>query len=107
MDANYMYSLHLQMNADLEAMLALAHLLQHKTKRRHPRWWVRPWLSDERRLQCGQYNTLMKELREEDEDSFKNYLRITPAMFDTILQRISPPGMVQVNAEITAAKGSR
>lgn len=41
-------------------------------------------------LQYDQFETLMQELRDEDVGSFKRYLRITPAMFDEILQRVTP-----------------
>ncbi|XP_052814130.1 uncharacterized protein LOC128241217 [Mya arenaria] len=43
-----------------------------------------------RGLQYGQYNTLIQELRYDDASSFKRYLRITPTMFDDILQRLTP-----------------
>ena len=51
--------------------------------------WMKPWLSAERRLQYGQFDTLMHELRFEDVGSFKKYLRITPdtGMSAEILQR--------------------
>jgi len=50
--------------------------------------WIRPWL--ERRLECGQYNRLMEELRVEDVRSFRNFLRMDPAMFQELLQRLIP-----------------
>lgn len=60
-------------------------------RRRRPRtWWVRPWLTQQRRLQFGDYSQLMKELRLEDEGSFYNYLRMEPAIFDELLQRVGP-----------------
>lgn len=78
----------LGIEAERNAQLALILALRRR-KRRH-RWWVRPWLTIERRLHYGQYETLMQELRAEDVGSFKRYLRITPDMFDEILQRVSP-----------------
>ena len=79
----------LQIQAEREAQLVLLLALRRRRRRRH-RWWVRPWLTVERRLQYGQYETLMQELRNEDVISFKRYMRITPDMFDEILQRVAP-----------------
>ena len=45
-------------------------------RRRPKRWWVRQWLDPDRRLQYGLLHRLMEELRQEDVDSFKNYLRM-------------------------------
>ena len=51
--------------------------------------WVRRWLSAERRLQYGQYDRLMAELRMEDVRSFLNLLRMQPEMFDELLNRVA------------------
>ena len=51
-----------------------------RRRRRQKRWWTRPWLTQERRLQFGQYSTILAELREGDTSSFKNYMRMTPEM---------------------------
>ena len=61
-----------------------------RRQRRHKGWWVRPWLTPARRLEYGHYNRLMQELRVEDENSFTNYVRMPPQMFDELLQRITP-----------------
>ena len=52
------------------------------------RFLVRPWLHSERRLQFGHFYRLMEELR--DGDSFRNFLRMEPAMFDELPHRIRP-----------------
>ena len=48
--------------------------------------WVRSWIC--RRNEQGQFNQLMRELEEEDQDAFTNFLRITPAMFTELEQRL-------------------
>lgn len=49
---------------------------------------MRPWL--QRRPLLGQYEHLMHELREEDVPGFRNFLRVEPAMFHELLQRVGP-----------------
>ena len=51
---------------------------------------MRPWLDADRRLQYGHFYRLMEESRLEDGDSFRNFLRMEPAMFDELLHRIRP-----------------
>ena len=43
--------------------------LQRRRRRRRKLFEVRPWLAADRRMQCGQYATLMEELRTEDTNS--------------------------------------
>ena len=57
---------------------------------RPKRFWVRPWLSARSRLELGHYHRLMRELNMEGTISFFNYLRMQPAMFDEILNRVGP-----------------
>ena len=57
---------------------------------RQRRCWVRPWLGADRRLRMGHYHQLMSELRLEDPATFKNFVRVEPAMFDEIVDRLSP-----------------
>lgn len=42
----------------------------------------------QRRIQQGQYNTLLNELEVEDPAKYKNFLRFEPAMFHEILEKI-------------------
>ena len=64
---------------------------QKKKKPRKPKsCWTRDWLHPERRIQHGQYTTLLEELRLEDEQAFRNYTRMDPRMFDEILNKIRP-----------------
>lgn len=65
--------------------------VEQQRRQRRPRTsWVRTWLTPERRLAVGHYHQLMQELRLDDQASFYNFLRITPPMFDELLQRILP-----------------
>ena len=50
--------------------------------------WARRWLSAERRLQYGQYDRLLAELRMENVHSFFNFLRMQPEMFNELLNRV-------------------
>ena len=59
-------------------------------RRRPRRYQTRPWLSEERRRLYGHYTRLLEELRVEDPQSFFNYLRMEPAMFDELVQRVGP-----------------
>jgi hypothetical protein len=54
-----------------------------KKDRKKRKFWVRPWI--ERRLQFGFYHHLMQELRVEDTNSFTNFLRMPPHIFDELL----------------------
>ena len=59
---------------------------QRKEMRRRRRFWVRPWI--ERRLQFGFYHHLMQELRVEDSETFANFLRMPPRIFDELLSML-------------------
>ncbi len=52
------------------------------------RWWIRPWLR--RREDFGIYSQLMEELKREDVASFTNLMRVSPQMFQEIVQRLTP-----------------
>ena len=47
---------------------------------------MKPWFS--RRLDYGHYDHLMRELEAEDVGSFRNFVRMDPAMFREVLQRV-------------------
>ena len=54
-------------------------------------WWVRPWLTEIRRQEFGQFSSLLDtHLRMEDPVAFQNYTRLTPQLFDEILERVAP-----------------
>ena len=69
----------------------LLQVLQERKRRRRSRRrsvWVRPWIG--RRLELGIYDRLMVELRNEDPSSFQNFMRMSPAMFDELVNRLTP-----------------
>ena len=78
---------YLDLERDIEENVA-AVVDHEENRRRRRRWWVRPWLL--RRPLLGQYERLMTELSNEDAASFKNFVRISPAMFRELLARVGP-----------------
>jgi len=52
--------------------------------------WVREWINLDRRLQYGQYSTLVQELEREAHCDFRNYMRMEGAMFHELLDRVTP-----------------
>ena len=66
----------------------LARRRRRQRRRQARNVWVRNWIC--RRPQQSLYDRLMVELRNEDTRSFKNFMRMPPAMFDEIVQRLTP-----------------
>ena len=64
----------------------LQRLERRRRRRQRRRLWQQPWIS--RRKQFGLYDQLLVELRQEDQTSFKNFMRMPVQMYDEILQRI-------------------
>ena len=56
-------------------------------QRRAPRWWTRDWIF--RRPILGQYERLVQELKNEDHESFRNFLRMDPEMYAEVAERVS------------------
>jgi hypothetical protein len=50
--------------------------------------WTRQWLL--RRDDLGAYSTLLSELKAEDQGSFLNFLRLSPGLFDQMVEKVSP-----------------
>ena len=62
-------------------------LLNELLQRSIPRsCWVRSWIY--RREDQGQFDQLMRELEDEDQEAFTNVLRLTPEMFKELEQRL-------------------
>ena len=76
-------------NQMLQVYHALKRRQQSKRKRTVVRnIWVRDWIS--KRPELGLYDRLMVELRNEDPRAFQNFMRMPPAMFDEIVERLTP-----------------
>lgn len=67
------------------AFLVLNSLTKKKEKRRI---WMKEWFK--RRDKLGFGETLFRELREEDENCYKNFVRMTPEDFDFLLEKVTP-----------------
>lgn len=65
-----------------------ANRMRKRRGQRRGRVWVRPWIG--RRRQFGLYDQVLVELRNEDQASFKNFMRMSPEMFDELLARVGP-----------------
>ena len=62
---------------------------RRRRRRRRPRSvWVRGWIV--RRMEFGLYDQLMVELRNEDPCAFHHFMRMPPAMFDELVERLRP-----------------
>ena len=61
-------------------------ILKRRRKRKKRYAWVKPWL--QRREQFGAYDTLLRELRSEDESEYRTFLRMSPAAFDEVLDML-------------------
>ena len=67
---------------------ALWFLYLRRKERAQRSIWCREWLL--RRDDLGAYETLIKELREEDKKSFINFLRVSPGIFEGLLEKVAP-----------------
>ena len=71
----------------LRSVLA-ASILKKLIRRKSPSLWTKQYLQKRYRLSC--YNTIQKELRIQDPQCFKTYLRMTPTAFEEILNILGP-----------------
>ena len=79
----------MEMEEEEEALLFANYYLNRRALQpsRNRRYWVKPWIY--RREQLGQYDTLMRELRE-DLEAFINYMRLPLELYDEVMARITP-----------------
>ena len=69
------------MSSEEEAatLVVLLHVIKNQKKRKSSSHWVKPWLSK---------NTLLQELKSKDEGEYKKILRMSPDVFDELLNLI-------------------
>ena len=77
----------LQEQQELEGLLFMMLVLRRRDLKRR-RHWVKPWI--QRRAFYGDYENLMVELEREARGDFVGYLRMPPAMFHELVDRLSP-----------------
>ena len=61
---------------------------ERQIKRQPRTLWVRDWLL--RRHVYGHFDQLLTELHREDQKGYKNYLRITPDLFEEMVEKLTP-----------------
>ena len=72
---------------DLERRVLIQQMKNDRLRRRRSRW-VKPWVAQ--RNEVCMYSKLMKLLRDHNPEDFRQMLRVTPQMFDEILERVTP-----------------
>ncbi|KAH7961710.1 hypothetical protein HPB52_011561 [Rhipicephalus sanguineus] len=63
-------------------------LAERKPSKKKRRWWVRPSLRS--REVAGHASRLLPDLRSHDEEYFRDFLRMPPRTFDTLLELLRP-----------------
>ena len=69
-------------------MSAVWFLMIRRHRKTERTLWTRNWLL--RREDLGAYHTLLQELKQEDRNSFLNFLRMSPGIFASLLTKVSP-----------------
>lgn len=68
--------------------IAVSELSLGMLNRKKRRWWTRPWI--QRREELGASSRLLQELKEEDPETYKNVLRMSPPKFQELLELVEP-----------------
>jgi hypothetical protein len=69
-------------------IIAAAYWQQLRNRRKKRICWTQPWIL--RRQEHGAYYALMKELSQEDYESYRNFVRMTKKDFTELLEKVSP-----------------
>ena len=77
-----------QQNQNLLRLQQAVDRRRRERRRMNRAVWVRQWIL--RRPEHGLYHKLMVELRNEDPRAFHHFMRMPPAMFDEVVQRLTP-----------------
>ena len=84
-----LFAMDADQESDATAVVIGVLLKRRKSKQRKKRSvWVKPWL--QRRNKLGVYHTLLQELRMEAEEEYKQFLRMSPELFDELLILVKP-----------------
>ena len=67
---------------------ALYQRRQVNVRKRKRNSWAREWIA--KRGEYGAYNGLVREIRDIDSASYRNFLRMNDDSFDLLLQKVSP-----------------
>jgi len=67
---------------------ALHQRRQVNVRKRKRSSWTREWIA--KRGEFGAYNGLVREIRDTDSASYRNFLRMNDDSFDILLQKVSP-----------------
>jgi len=73
----------------MELALHQIHVIRRRRRRSQQMYWVRPWIG--RRRQFGLHDQVLVELRNEDRETFKNFMWMLPPlpeMFYELLTRL-------------------
>ena len=68
-------------------LYAIYKIKQRKREQRKREWWIRPWIA--KRNEKGAFNTLIREFKQDDQDSFMNFFRLNPNLFDELERMIA------------------
>lgn len=80
---------HVEFSAACVALVLLRRRLKRKQgKKQNRECWVKDWIKN--REKYGVMNSLLPQLRSNDEKCYKNFLRMTPLEFDMLLQKVKP-----------------
>ena len=69
-------------------IIICADLNQLRGQMARRRYWVRPWIN--RRDTYGAYHALLKELSNEDQKGYKNFLQMDLSSFNKLLHQVEP-----------------
>ena len=85
-----MVSLKTKTKRDRVVLASLFFLMHQRIKRRKTkrRWWCRPYVADHGAR--GNFKHLLQRSRIDDPDTFKEFVRLTPDLFDQVLELIEP-----------------
>lgn len=76
----------------LDGLILLERLQDQQAKKKRKlkprRWYTRRWI--QQREQYGQYDNFLQEVRLNDREAYRYFLRVDPEMFDEMLERITP-----------------